>query len=318
MRLMRKALIIGFNNYPGSPLYGCVNDAIEMKAVLERNGDGSPNFHVKLVTDKDSVTKSTLKGDIETLFNGSNDVVLLYFSGHGLIKSTGGYIVTPDYEQYDEGISMDYILSLANQSESKDKIIILDCCNSGAFGTPAITGSNSSQLAEGLSVLTASRAIETALEKNGSGIFTSLLIDGLQGGAADLSGFITTGSLYAHVDQALGPWDQRPIFKTNVSKFTSVRSIEPPISQEILRKLPTYFKEPEEEFKLDPSFEDTEKEVADAENVAIFKDLQRLVSVGLVTPVGEDHMYYAAINSKSCKLTALGCHYWKLSKESKI
>jgi len=38
----------------------------------------------------------------------------------------------------------------------------------------------------------------------------------------------------------------------------------------------------------------------------------------LVVPVGEDHMYYAAINSKSCKLTILGEHYWKLVKKNRI
>ena len=29
--------------------------------------------------------------------------------------------------------------------------------------------------------------------------------------------------------------------------------------------------------------------------------------VGLVVPVGEEHMYYAAMNSTACKLTALAC-----------
>ena len=40
--------------------------------------------------------------------------------------------------------------------------------------------------------------------------------------------------------------------------------------------------------------------------------------VGLVCPVGEEHMYYAAMNSKSCKLTPLGQHYWNLVKSGKI
>jgi len=40
--------------------------------------------------------------------------------------------------------------------------------------------------------------------------------------------------------------------------------------------------------------------------------------VGLVVPVSEEHMYYAAINSKSCRLTALGGHYWRLVNQKKI
>lgn len=78
-----------------------------------------------------------------------------------------------------------------------------------------------------------------------------------------------------------------------------------------------YFYTPEEEFKLDPSFEYTDS-AAKSENVEVFKDLQKFQSVGLVVPVGEEHMYYAAINSKACKLTAIGYQYWRLVKENKL
>lgn len=54
------------------------------------------------------------------------------------------------------------------------------------------------------------------------------------------------------------------------------------------------------------------------ENVAIFKNLQKFQSVGLVMPVDVDHMYFAAMNSKSCRLTALGYHYWRLVKDKRI
>jgi len=47
-------------------------------------------------------------------------------------------------------------------------------------------------------------------------------------------------------------------------------------------------------------------------------DLQKMTQVGLITPIGEEHMYYAAINSKSCRLTALGAQYWKHVKAGKI
>ena len=45
---MRKALIIGIDNYTQCPLHGCCNDADAVARVLEVNGDGSPNFSVKL------------------------------------------------------------------------------------------------------------------------------------------------------------------------------------------------------------------------------------------------------------------------------
>ncbi len=313
---MRKALVVGINNYTTAPLKGCINDASAFATTIEKNGDGSPNFAVRLETNIS--TKSELKTMIKELFEGDSDIALLYFSGHGFVNEIGGYIVTPDHQRNDEGVSMDEILVLANKSKAKDKVIILDCCNSGAFGSPAITGSNSAQIIEGVVILTASRPDESAIEINGHGMFTNLLIDALQGGAADLRGHITPGSVYAYIDQALGAWDQRPVFKTNVTRFTSLRTINPQVSVEVLRKITEYFTTPEQEYKLDPTYEFDNKDIAVPEKVAILKNLQKLVSIGLVVPVGEEHMYYAAQNSKSCKLTALGYHYWRLVKESKI
>lgn len=315
---MRKALIVGIDDYPNAPLNSCVKDAISMENILEKNGDGSPNFHVKLLIDNpEAIDKKTLRSNIEKLFEGKSDIALLYFSGHGLVKSTGGYIVTSDFEKYDEGISMNDILTLANKSEAIYKIIILDCCYSGKFGNIEMGDSSVAYLGDGLTVLTACSDKETAISINGSSVFTSLLLDGLQGGAADLRGNITPGHLYAYVDEALGAWDQRPIFKTNVSQFTSLRQITPRVSKETLRKITTYFIQAEDEFNLDPTFEFTE-ESAITENVNIFKDLQKFQSVGLIIPVDEEFMYYAAINSKSCRLTALGYQYWRLVKENKL
>lgn len=322
---MRKALVVGINEYPSSPLYGCVNDASAFASIIENNRDGSPNFDVRLFTNV--ATKAELKELIIELFEGDSDTALFYFSGHGYIDDIGGYIVTPDFKTYDFGVSMDEILTIANNSKAKDKIIILDCCHSGALGTPKVDGGNKTQIAEGVTILTASRDYESSLEVNGQGVFTSLLLDALRGGAADLRGHITPGSVYAYIDQALGPWDQRPVFKTNISRFTSLRTIAPQVPITIIRNLVKYFPTPESEFDLDPSFEDTNspdiehkviEPYAKPENVKILKELQKLESVGLVIPVGEEHMYFAAMNSKSCKLTALGYHYWRLVKDRRI
>ncbi|MFA6808453.1 MAG: caspase family protein [Eubacteriales bacterium] len=322
---MRKALVVGINKYPKVPLSGCINDADKFSDIIERNEDGSPNFDIRL--EKDVETKAKLKGLVSDLFSGDSDTAIFYFSGHGYLDNIGGYIVTPDYQPHDYGVSMDEILTIANKSKVKNKIIILDCCYSGALGTPEVIGDKAAHIGEGLSILTASKGNEVAMEKGGQGIFTNLLLDALRGGAADLRGYITPGSVYAYIDQALGPWDQRPVFKTNITRFTSLRTVQPAIPIETLRKIINYFPTPKDEYKLDPSYEDTNTEIiehkiiepyADANNVKIFKDLQKLESIGLVIPVDEDHMYFAAMQSKSCKLTALGYHYWRLVKEKRI
>jgi hypothetical protein len=268
-----------------------------------------------------------LKGLIEELFQGDIDAALFYFSGHGFIDPTGGRLVTPDYASHDEGVSMEEIMTLANKSKIKNRVIILDCCHSGAFGSSATTDQHLSSLAKGTTILTSSKADEASLEVNGHGMFTSLLLHALGGGAADLQGKITPGSVYAHIDQALGVWGQRPVFKTNIDTFISLREIDPPVPLDIVRKIIKYFPSPQDEYKLDPSYEETNAPAvdhkviephADADKVNIFMELQKMQSVGLVVPHNAPYMYFAAMESQSCKLTALGYHYWKLIKEKKI
>ena len=315
---MKKALIIGIDNYPSAPLSGCVNDANSMANVLEANGDGSPNFSVRLITaSTNQVSKRELKQQVEELFSGDNDTSLFYFAGHGCLTPVGGYIVTSDGISYDVGISMNEILQYANKSKAKNKVIILDCCHSGALGKLPDIQEDRSLLGLGLVVLTACRDSETSAEVGGNGVFTSLVVDALQGGAADLRGFITPGSIYSYVDQALGPWDQRPVFKSNITAFTSLRRINPPLATEDLRKICALFSDAAEEFALNPTYEDTDPSAV-PEHCQQFKILQKYNRVNLVVPVGEEHMYYAAINSKSCRLTALGYQYWRLVNEKKL
>ena len=315
---MRRALVVGIDDYPQSPLGGCVNDANSVAEILATHGSGSPNFDIRLLSSPPfSVTRSDLREAVDQLFATDCDIALLYFSGHGFVRSGDGCIVTNDAESYDEGISMTDILAYANKSPARNRVIILDCCYSGQMGTPAITHAGVAQLAEGLTVLTASRATEVAMERAGGGVFTNLVLSALGGGAADLRGHITPGSVYAYVDQALGAWDQRPIFKTNVAQFSSLRDIEPQVPLETLRQLITYFPAPDVEHNLDPTYEFDEPN-HNPENVRVFKDLQKMEGVGLVVPVGEEHMYYAAMHSKSCRLTALGTHYWRLANENKL
>ncbi|CAF0819918.1 unnamed protein product [Rotaria sordida] len=309
---MKKALVIGINNYPNNPLTGAINDAKSISAILKVNGNDTTNFEV--ITLLDTNTRSELISEIANFFKVNADVGLLYFAGHGYVNELGGYIVTPDYKKYDEGIAMNDILSFANLSPINNKVIIIDCCHSGIFGVPTI-GGNITPINKGISILTSTRENEPAKEINGRGVFTNLLIEGLKGGAADIRGHISPGGIYAYIDQALGAHEQRPVFKTNVTEFVELRSIIPQVPLSILRKLIEYFHAPTDNFQLDPSFEDTnssniQHEViepfANEENVLIFKHLQKLESVGLIIPDGEDHMYYAAMRSKTCKLTSLG------------
>lgn len=324
---MKIALIIGINHYEhGNDLYGCVNDAYSVKGILERNFDGSVNFDCKLLTAsnaKESLERGELKDAISQLFTTKAEIALLYFAGHGHIETTGGYLLGSDAKRGDDGVSLNDILVLANASPATNKIIILDSCHSGIAGnTPNIK--DSALINEGITILTASTAEQYASEKNGSGVFTTLLVDALSGSASNILGDVTPGSIYAHIDQSLGAWEQRPIFKTNVRNFTSLRKAAPSIDLEDLRAIKDLFPTAGFEFHLDPTFEPEMKGRDEGmpdpieENIQAFALLQKYNRLNLLKPVNAQHMWNAAMENKSCKLTALGEHYRKLAENDRI
>ena len=323
---MKKALVVGINYYEQvGQLHGCVNDSYAVSQVLRRHMDGSKNFDVAQFTavDKDtSIDRKQLKDLVKELFKDDSEIAVFYFAGHGHVESTGGFLITSECKHGDDGLSLDEVLTIANESKAKNKILILDSCHSGIAGTPKSLG-DKALLSEGMTILTASSKDQYANESNDSGVFTSLLVDALNGGAANLLGDITPGSIYAHIDQSLGSWEQRPIFKTNVKAFTSLRKVTPPIQLSDLQQITALFLSPDYEFPLDPSFEPQPPAPnhgisPDPLNNAKFAVLQKLNRLNLVKPVGEEHMYFAAMNSKACKLTVLGEHYWNLITKQRI
>jgi hypothetical protein len=315
---MRRALLVGINDYPTAPLQGCVNDASSMANLLEKHHGGSPNFDCKLLTSpRERIIRSTLREQMELLLKDDADVALFYFSGHGTINNLGGFLVTQDATRYDEGVAMTALITLANSSKVREIVMLLDCCHSGALGHLPEVDNASAVLREGVSILTASRASQVSMEVAGEGVFTSLLRAGLSGGASDVVGKVTIASLYAYVDQALGAWDQRPLFKAHVSKLVSLRTCEATVEHALLRLLPRYFPTPDFQFSLDPSYE-PDAAPKHEEHERIFSHLQKYRSARLVVPIGEEHMYYAAMNSKACQLSPLGQFYWKLANGGKL
>jgi hypothetical protein len=316
---MRRALLVGINHYESAPLAGCIDDASAMERLLRRHDDGRVNFDTQLLTsDREAVTRARLREGVENLFADPADVALLYFSGHGTENDFGGYLVTSDATRYDEGVSLADVLALANRARHITEVaIIIDSCHSGWLGAvPAIDNVHAS-LREGLSILTASRSSQSALEREHSGVFTELVCAALDGGAADILGNVSVASVYAYVDQAFGAWDQRPLFKSHVSRMLSLRNAQPGIDVAIVRRLPEWFPDAGAEYPLSPRHEHTtEPHDGAAENT--FRCLQRCNRVKLVEPIGEEDMYFAAVNGTGCRLTALGRFYWRLADAGRI
>jgi hypothetical protein len=317
---MRRALIVGIDDYSFGPLSGCVNDANKMHDLLSFHQNGGRNFDCVLLTaPSGKITKADLKRTVEANFrNGDDiDIALFYFAGHGIQTNTGGAFVTQDASQYDEGLAMNEVLTLASRATGiREIVVIADCCHSGQMGQ-TFTEAAQVSLRKGLSILTSSRENHTSLEMREGGMFTSRVCEALDGGAADILGEVTVASVYSYVHQLFGATDQRPMFKANLSKLAPLRKCTPAIAIETLYKLPNYFSEPDREYALDPSYEPTAIPHS-TENELIFSQLQKYRAARLLEPVGEEHLFWAAINSKACKLTPLGKYYWTLAKDKRL
>lgn len=318
---MKRALVVGINDYAHDSLNGCVNDATSINSLISRNYDDSVNFDTKLITSSpdQKITAPDLKALVSDLLTKPADMAFFFFAGHGTATNLGGYLCTYESRKYNEGFSMQELLGLINGSPVKEIVVILDCCHSGSLGAIPALQSSILSIKEGVSILTASRDSESAAEVNGAGIFSSLVCDALGGGAADLKGIITPAGIYAHVEQSFSAWDQRPLFKSHVSRSTPIRLTRPKIDQAVLRALPIIFNLASTILQLDRSYEETEK-TARAENVAVFKQLKKLQTVGLIhVNRGPDpDLYWACLEDKSCQLTPLGRFYWHLAKSSRL
>lgn len=331
--MARRALIVGIDSYgDGNDLKARVSDAKALAEVLSRHKDGEKNFDCILLLDKmadgSRITRPRLRAELNRLFKFDGDV-LLYFSGHGFLSSTGGLLCTADAEMDDWGIPMQEVMDLATQSYASHILLILDCCHSGDIASLAMTNkaNGKSPLAtirENMTVIAASRANEGAIEAGGHGLFTGALLDALEGGAADHMGFVTDSALYAYVSRRFAASDQRPVYKTNATDVFCVRECEPLIGRLLLQQLVKYFPKADFQYRLDPEYEPEDeygnvREPVNHEKVGIAKLFKAYRDAGLLKPSAPElQLYWAARRSETVELTRRGREYWWLVANDKI
>ena len=103
---MRKALIVGIDHYDNiRRSIGCVNDAHDVKAVLERNATVRSTSVTRLIPARDRSTSLSpgAQGRVRELFDDDGEIALFYFAGHGYIEATGGYLCGSDCRTGDDG-----------------------------------------------------------------------------------------------------------------------------------------------------------------------------------------------------------------------
>lgn len=320
----RRALLVGINHYDYMPkLTWCTDDTLAMHQVLAFHENHEPNFDCRVllgsepipeIPRQERVTFNRLRKELQELF-AFDDMVLFYFSGHGYTTAHGVYLVSQDGTGTLPGILLNDILHMANHSPAREVLLIIDSCYSGALGEPDQSKDIANlYLRPGITLMTAARADQKALEMNGRGLFTHLIIGALKGGASDIRGHVSAASIYAYVEQALGPWDQRPIYKSNAAQLSSIRLCAPDITDDDLRRLPEFFPQPDYQYFLDPSYERVQPEALLA-HVSIFQLFKRYQVARLLRPLFDKDLYFAAIQSHPVELTPIGQFYWQLAKQ---
>ena len=316
---LRRALLIGIDAYQNfSQLTGCVADAKRMCESLKRHEDNTPNYDCRLYTSsrKNPIGREFLKQKWDALFENFKGDILFYYSGHGARTKTGGQIATQDGNIIIPGLAMDDLLLLTNESQAREIVLILDCCYAGNVGDPALLRGNA-WIREGVTILAGSSPTGFAKEIAGHGVFTELVISALNGGAADVQGHVSAASVYAYVDQALGAWDQRPMYKSYASRVYPLRHCKAHVPHKALQDLPALFRKHDSIHRMNPSYERTHKS-AKKEKVEIFNKFKLLRDARLLRTLDGDDLYYTALNSGSAVLTPLGQFYWRLSKNNRI
>lgn len=205
------AVIVGAARYNHMPtLRYTDDDAYQVYAFLKSpEGGALPDSQVKLLIDEDATRKQMLDA-MRSIFlkADENDVVLFYFSGHGLKGSFLPY----DYDGYNNRVLHEEITNLLDLSRAKHKLVIADACHSGsllaqrnAFQSSLNKYYEAFELTKGgTALLMSSKGEEFSLEDGGlrSGIFSHFLVRGLKGAAnANDDKIITISELYNYVYQ---------------------------------------------------------------------------------------------------------------------
>lgn len=149
-------------------------------------GGAVPEERIALLIDENANGKK-IRQKIKSFSEqaGEDDVLLFYFSGHGVPNN----ILAVDFDQNDSGIiPHSFIKNNLEKSKAKHRYCILDACHSGSLSKLAESQPFYNDLKDyenGLVAILSSKGEETSLEASGKrqGVFSYFLIKGLHGNA---------------------------------------------------------------------------------------------------------------------------------------
>ncbi len=187
------AVVIGVASYNHMPVLRYTDDdAYRLHSFLKSpEGGALPDEQIRILIDEEA-TLVNIRAAMEDIFGkaGPNDMVLLYFSGHGL----KGAFLPIDFDGFNNRLLHTDVVDIFRRSPAKYKLCIADACHSGSLlamrsaSAQSIISSYYESLAQakaGTALIMSSKSEETSLESSGlrQGVFTHFLIRGLKGEA---------------------------------------------------------------------------------------------------------------------------------------
>lgn len=213
----RYALLIGNQHYEGSdfePLQSPHADVQALKDVLEHDERGKFDKVDILLEAKRDEAQIAIKNALES--KRKNDLLLIYFSGHGKTNDDGDLFLAGSTSQVKHlettGISAALVSKWMGRGSADKTVLILDCCHAGAFAQGFKSNDALQNVTDGYArsggsyVLMACDAYELAKDgEDGSLSFmTQHLVAGLSGDAdANGDGVITVDELTDYLDKQM-------------------------------------------------------------------------------------------------------------------
>ncbi|MEM6614620.1 MAG: caspase family protein, partial [Cyanobacteria bacterium P01_C01_bin.72] len=244
----RDALVVGINHYQDDNLRNLnapATDAEGIALILEEYGEFEvwrlpeaidTDTHKPFVAKTKNLSLTQLKKALVKLFKPEGrqipDTALFYFSGHGLRQNLGiqeGFLCTSDAipEREFNGLSLQWLRRLLQESPIKQQIVWLDCCHSGEILNFEEADPGEQGQARDRCFIAASREFESSYEDLSSdySVLTKVLLDGLDPSRRPQQ-WITNYSLIEYINQNLRQENQRPVFTNFGSTINLTRTFD--------------------------------------------------------------------------------------------
>lgn len=204
---------VGISEYPASDLPNLNYAAKDAEDFVETITTSDLSMYREclptLIRNKEATTRN-LRKELMQVKNrvSQEDVVMLFFSGHGMHQNKKSYFLTSDVsaEDYYNGLDFSFIRDCMTEMANNKKcrvIVFMDACHSGAMYNTKGTVQDITFASPGIIGFYSSTAGELSAEERSlqNGVFTRVLLDGLKGKAVDSEGQITIHTLETYVKQ---------------------------------------------------------------------------------------------------------------------